>query len=45
MVSNLNSIESPFLSDKNNYRFLYSLGPKFSRLANIYADHIDDDNT
>lgn len=45
IASNLSSIESPSLSDNNDYRFIYSLGPKFSGLANLYADHNDDDNT
>jgi hypothetical protein len=44
IISNLSSIEPPPLSDENDYTFLHSLGPKFSRLANIYADHIDDHN-
>lgn len=44
MASNLSSIESPSLSDKHDYKFIYSLGPKFSGLANLYADPVDDDD-
>ena len=42
IAGDLSSIESSSLQDENDYRFLYTLGPKFSRLADLYADHNDD---
>jgi hypothetical protein len=44
IASNLSSIEPPTSSNENDYRYLSSLGPKFSRIADLYSDHIDDDN-
>jgi hypothetical protein len=37
IVSHLSSIDSSSLHDENDYRFLYSLGPEFSRLADSYG--------
>ncbi len=39
----LSSIESLSLQNENDYRFLHSLGPKFSGLADLYVDHNNDD--
>ena len=44
IASDLSSIESNQFADENDYRFLYSWGPKFSRLADLYAGGIDDDD-
>ncbi|CAF1128287.1 unnamed protein product, partial [Didymodactylos carnosus] len=41
IVSDLSSIQSNESIDEHDYRFLYSWGPKFSRLADLYGG--DDD--
>lgn len=42
IASDLSSIESNHFPDEHDYRFLYSWGPKFSRLADLYAGGLDD---
>ncbi len=44
IASDLSSIESSSLSNENDYRSLHSLGPKFSRLADLYSGHNNNDN-
>ncbi|CAF3869414.1 unnamed protein product [Adineta steineri] len=44
IASDLSSIESIHYQDEHDFRFLYSWGPKFSRLADLYAGGLDDDN-
>ncbi|CAF0915670.1 unnamed protein product [Rotaria sordida] len=44
IASDLSSIESIHYQDEHDFRFLYSWGPKFSRLADLYASGIDDDD-
>lgn len=47
IASDLSSIESTHAQDDHDYRFLYSWGPKFSRLADLYAGGLegaDDDD-
>jgi hypothetical protein len=44
IASDLSSIESNQFQDEHDYRFLYSWGPKFSRLADLYAGGIDQDD-
>jgi hypothetical protein len=43
IASDLSSIESIHYQEDNDFRFLYSWGPKFSRLADLYAGGLDDD--
>ncbi|CAF3111050.1 unnamed protein product [Rotaria sp. Silwood2] len=44
IASDLSSIESLSLQDENDSRFFYSLGPKFLRLADLYSDHVQNNN-
>ncbi|CAF2958903.1 unnamed protein product [Rotaria sp. Silwood2] len=44
IASDLSSIESIHYQDEHDFRFLYSWGPKFARLADLYAGGIDDDD-
>ncbi|CAF3632426.1 unnamed protein product [Rotaria socialis] len=44
IASDLSSIESIHYQDENDFRFLYSWGPKFSRLADLYAGGVDYDD-
>ena len=47
IASDLSSIESTHVQEDHDYRFLYSWGPKFSRLADLYAGGLegaDDDD-
>jgi cadherin 4 type 1 (R-cadherin) len=44
IASDLSSLESSHSQDEHDYRFLYSWGPKFSRLADLYAGGMDDDD-
>lgn len=44
IASDLSSIDSNQFPDENDYRFLYSWGPKFSRLADLYAGGLDNDD-
>ena len=43
IASDLSSIESTHYQDDHDFRFLYSWGPKFSRLADLYAGGVDYD--
>lgn len=42
LASDLSSIESSSSPDEHDYRYLHTLGPKFSRVADIYADNYAD---
>jgi len=44
IASDLSSIESTQYQDEHDFRFLYSWGPKFSRLADLYAGGVDYDD-
>ncbi|CAF0991670.1 unnamed protein product [Rotaria sp. Silwood1] len=44
IASDLSSMESLSLQDENDYRFLYSLGLKFSPLEDRYSDHVQNNN-
>jgi hypothetical protein len=44
IASDLSSIESIHYQDESDFRFLYSWGPKFSRLADLYAGGVDYDD-
>jgi hypothetical protein len=38
IASNLSSIESPSVPNEHEYQYLQSLGPRFSTVADLYAD-------
>ncbi|CAF0857241.1 unnamed protein product [Adineta ricciae] len=43
IASDLSSLESTQYQEEHDFRFLYSWGPKFSRLADLYAGGLEDD--
>lgn len=43
IASDLSSIESIHYQEEHDFRFLYSWGPKFARLADFYAGGVDYD--